>query len=156
MEDTQTPLPWQHCPHPSSTHGERPMPPSFRPLPPSLPHKTTAPTPSLALSRCHRRAHAKCSAKCRGRCVVAARRDGRLVFAVLHSPSATPSKIVVRHPASLAAIPFFVCLVKMLNRCVCLITASRRCRASRFARSTKRRAVWTTHVTSLGSSRLFT
>jgi hypothetical protein len=34
--------------------------------------------------------------------------------------------------------------------------ASRRCRTSRFAHSTKRRAVWTTHVTSLGLSRLFT
>jgi hypothetical protein len=128
---------------------------SFRPLPPSLPHKTTALAPSLALSRCHCRAHAKCSAKCRGRCVVAARRDGRRVFAVLRSLSATPSKTMVRHPAPLAAIPFFCVLgKKMLNRCVCLIAASRRCRASRLARSTKCRAMWIAHASSHDSFRL--
>jgi hypothetical protein len=39
---------------------------------------------------------------------------------------------------------------------LCVFTASGRRRASRFARSTKRRVVWTTHVTNLDSSRLFT
>jgi hypothetical protein len=39
---------------------------------------------------------------------------------------------------------------------LCVLATSVRRRASRFARSTKHRAVWTTHVTNLDSSRLFT
>jgi hypothetical protein len=87
---------------------------------------------STSLVAC-RRSHARCAA-----------------------PSATPSKPVVRKPQLPLLLFFFVCSVKMLNYCMCLIAASGQCRASCFARSTKRRAVWTTHVTSLGSSRLFT
>jgi hypothetical protein len=42
----------------------------------------------------------------------------------------------------------------MLNRCVCLIAASGRRRASRLARSTKCRAMWTAHASSPDSFRL--
>jgi hypothetical protein len=94
---------------------------------------------------------ARCFVEPRGQHAV----DARRVFAVLCSPSATPSKTMVRHPAPLAAIPFFCVLgKKMLNRCVCLIVASRRCRASRLARSMKCRAMWTAHASSHDPFRL--
>jgi hypothetical protein len=56
--------------------------------------------------------------------------------------------------AALAAIIFFCVLGKMLNRCRCLIAASRRCRASCLARLTKCRAMWTAHASSPDSFRL--
>jgi hypothetical protein len=57
-------------------------------------------------------------------------------------------------PAALAAIIFFLCSVKLLNCCVCLIAASGRHRASCLARSTKCRAMWTAHASSPDSFRL--
>jgi hypothetical protein len=71
------------------------------------------------------------------------------------APSATPSKPMVRKPLlPLLLSHFFVCSVKMLNRCVCLITASGRRHTSRLARSTKCRAMWTAHASSPDSFRL--
>jgi hypothetical protein len=60
------------------------------------------------------------------------------------------------YPVVLAVFPAFMMFDELSSTNFCVIAASGRRRASRFTRSTKRRAVWTTHVTSLDSSRLFT
>jgi hypothetical protein len=71
------------------------------------------------------------------------------------APSSTPSKLVVRNPQLPLLLLYIFCVLdKMLNRCRCLITASRRCRASHLARSTKCRAMWTTHASRPNSFRL--
>jgi hypothetical protein len=70
------------------------------------------------------------------------------------APSATPSEPVVRKPRCPCCYYFFVCSVKMLNCCVCLIAASGRRRASRLARSMKCRAMWAAHAPSHDSFRL--
>jgi hypothetical protein len=75
-------------------------------------------------------------------------------------PPTAPSKPVVRTPPppplSLVFFSASVMFDELPPTDFCVIAASGRRRASRFARSTKRRAVWTTHVTNLDSSRSFT
>jgi hypothetical protein len=70
------------------------------------------------------------------------------------APSATPSKPVVRKPCCPCCYDIFLFSIKMLNCCVCLIAASGRRRASRLARSTKCRAMWTAHASNPDSFRL--
>jgi hypothetical protein len=66
------------------------------------------------------------------------------------------SSTLGENPVVLAVFPAFMMFKELSSIMFCVIAASGRRRASRFARSTKHRAVWATYVTSLGSSRLFT
>jgi hypothetical protein len=61
-------------------------------------------------------------------------------------------------PLAVLDVYFLMCVMfdELPPTNLCVFAASGRRRASRFARSTKHRAVWTTHVTNLDSSRLFT
>jgi hypothetical protein len=71
------------------------------------------------------------------------------------APSAMPSTLG-ENPVVLTVFLVFMMFDELSSTNFCVIAASGRRRASRFARSTKRWAVWTTHVTNLDSSRLFT
>jgi hypothetical protein len=84
----------------------------------------------------------KCSTECPWENIV-------LCIAPLATPS-TPGET----PRCPCCYYFFCVLGKMLNCCVCLIAASGRRRASRFARSTKCRSMWTAHAYSPDSFRL--
>jgi hypothetical protein len=145
MGDSQTPLPWEHPPHPSSTHGERPMPPNFRPLlllssPQNSSPPRVDPMPIL-LPLCQHCAHAKCSARCLGGVLHSEQHTVMPVRCLLccAAPSATLSKPMVRNPplSSLFIFPMCVMSDELLPTNLCVFAASRRCRASRLARSTK-------------------
>jgi hypothetical protein len=87
------------------------------------------------------------------------RRRSSVVCCFCAAPSATPLKPVVRKPPLPLLLLdiykyFFVCSVKMLNCCVCLIAASGRRRASRLAGSMECRAMWAAHASSHDSFRL--
>jgi hypothetical protein len=131
-----------------------------RPSPPRLPHPSAQAAPFPA-PLCPQRQTARTPSPPQ-RSSPPARSplpSSRVIALVLAAqPRSRRCRPPVRHPAPLLLSHFivFVCSVKMLNRCVCLIATSGRRRASRFARSTKRQALWTAHVTSLDSSRLFT
>jgi hypothetical protein len=71
------------------------------------------------------------------------------------APSAMPSTLG-ENPVVLVVFPAFMMFDELSSTNSCVIAASGRRRASHFACSTKRRAMWTTHVTNLDSSRLFT
>jgi hypothetical protein len=60
------------------------------------------------------------------------------------------------NPVVLAVFLAFMMFEELSSTMFCVIAASGRRRASRFARSTKCQAMWTAHATSRDSSRLFT
>jgi hypothetical protein len=71
------------------------------------------------------------------------------------APSVMPSTLG-ENPVVLAVFPAFMMFKELSSTMFCVIVASGRRRASRLARATKCQALWTAHVTSLDSSRLFT
>jgi hypothetical protein len=61
------------------------------------------------------------------------------------APSVVPSTFG-ENPVVLAFFPAFMMFKELSSIMFCVIAASGRRRASRFARSTKRRALWTVHA----------
>jgi hypothetical protein len=75
---------------------------------------------------------------------------------VLCAAPSVMSSTLGENPVVLAVFPAFMMFKELSSTMFCVIAASGRRRVSRLARSTKRQALWTAHVTSLDLSRLFT
>jgi hypothetical protein len=134
-------------PHPSSTHGERPMPPSSLSRAP-IKFQQRAPPPIYAAPTSRAIGSLFCGAPW------TARRRRPPCARCFAQPPIAPSKTVVRNTPLPLLLSYFCARKKMLNYCVCLIAASGRRRASRLARSTKCQAMWTAHAFSHDSFRL--